>query len=145
VRLWEGETAEPVNRLRQPQLSRALVAASVSAGEKTTEETGAVEVGRDENTWKRSAKKGHLCSISLFLFFGAGRSPLSGLLLLLERQTRLQVTVDIKILADLQRTEEPFLSISRRKGAEEKTAQELENLLVNTNCSSVFYFSAFEL
>lgn len=61
------------------------------------EEIGAAEVGWDENAWKRSAKKGLLGSISFF-FSRAGRSQLSGLLLLLERQTHLQVTAEIRVL-----------------------------------------------
>lgn len=33
------------------------------------EGTGAAEVGWDESAWKRSAKKGPLGAVSLFLFF----------------------------------------------------------------------------
>ena len=62
------------------------------------EEIGAVEVGWHENAWKRSAKRGPLGSIWLF-FFRAGRSPLVvSIAAVMERQTCLQVTLEIKIL-----------------------------------------------
>lgn len=92
---WKDQTSERVHRQRQSQPSRALVAAFVSAGEKTRKEMGEAEVGWDENAWKRSLKKGPLGSVSLVFCFRAGRSPLSALLLLLEW---LWITVEIKIL-----------------------------------------------